>query len=225
MRARHRYRSLRRTALEAAAHKAKPADDSSSRPRGGLPGVGTGSTGVVVRSCSIAVVLAGTTRAAAPWIRSLTTAIDHGAPRSSRIPWRAGGQGYRGAEFVRGARRDSNPRPPGPQLGKSGCAGSSFGSVARSDSSSVVSTFPHFGPRIDARRSLFITDQADQRTRMATRDEEPRALPARGSSRPHGVGRREGRVQQAGVLSPSAARTRARPCRAIVPAARDGVNG
>jgi len=51
----------------------------------------------------------------------------------------------------RGERRDSNPRPPGPQPGKSGCAGGEFGSVGRFGLSSVVLTCPHLGPRLRPR--------------------------------------------------------------------------
>jgi hypothetical protein len=67
-------------------------------------------------------------------------------PCSSHRPQLAGVQGT-----LEGERRDSNPRPPGPQPGSATCSSSGFGSPAPFEWSSVVLTCPHFGPRIRPR--------------------------------------------------------------------------
>ena len=63
-------------------------------------------------------------------------------------------------DFAEGERRDSNPRPPGPQPGKSGSASVRFGSRGSFESSSVVFTSPHFVPRFVPRRALIVACQA-----------------------------------------------------------------
>ena len=67
-------------------------------------------------------------------------------------------------DFLRGERRDSNPRPPGPQPGSSGASEWFCGSVEPFELSSVVSTCSHICPRICPRpqRTGFISLAAEE---------------------------------------------------------------